>query len=291
MKHVIIGYGYTGMYLARQLVEQKHKIWTISRTLVDAMKVDGVTHLIQNACLGTVLDCEVDIVHYMIPPPRGGRTDSFLSEWLENNLIKTRKIIYYGSSGVYGDQSGELTDENATCNLQFDRQYQRLNAEEQLLSYGEEQNIVIGILRIAGIIGPDRIPNKRIINRESVIRVSQAPWSNTIFIYDLVNIALLVARKLRKNNIFNVSDGIANPMGSTHRLLSIIMGINTVFEESFEDILLKASPIKKEFLLSSKKLSIDKLKNFLGDDLVLTEKIEALKISLAESTTTDEVYL
>lgn len=292
MKHLIVGYGYTGFYLAQALLEKKQRVWTVSRTLADSAKIKGVIHLKADIHRQPdILDMQVDVIHYLIPPLSKGRQDTALRQWLILNQTKTRKIIYYGSSGVYGDQQGMLVDEVTPCNLQFDRQYRRLDAETQLLNYGEKHDIAVILLRIAGIYGANRIPYQNIKKGICILKVSEAPWSNTIYVKDLVKIAILLATKLRRSNTFNISDGIATPMGSNHRLLAAIMQTYHVMEQSFEEIWAAASPMKKEFLSSSKKLSIEKLKKVLAKDLIFTDKVTALKESLAQTYQDDALLL
>lgn len=280
MKHLIVGYGYCGYYLAQELLKQKHKIWTLSRSNDQARILENVNHLTADVSNYVPLLDDMNVVHYMIPPPKMGKIDYILRQYLSLNKVKFRKIIYYGSSGVYGNQDGQITTETSLCDLKFDRQYRRLDSEKALTEYGAQNKLPVALLRIAGIIGPDRLPTQTVEQGGSVIKVAEAPWTNNIYIRDLVTITSALSKKLRTTTIFNVSDGIATPLGSTQRLLAILMHINQVFEQSFEEAWLSSSPMKREFLIGSKKLSIDKLSNFLGCELILTEKIQALKKSL-----------
>lgn len=280
MKHLILGYGYCGYYLAQELLKQRHRVWTLSRNIKDDYLLDGVTHLQGDLFSNFCFSESVSVIHYLIPPQSAGKNDERIKQWLDSNTIQTKKIVYYGSSGVYGDQNGELTDENTPCILEFDRQHRRLDAERLLTAYGDAHNIPVLLLRIAGIMGPDRLPIQAILDKQSVIKVSEAPWSNTIYVKDLVKIALLAVNKIKKTSIYNVSDGIPTPMGSTQRLLAILMQLNRIYEKSFSEIYDEASEFKREFLMSSKKLSIDKLKKLLKSELELTEKVNAIKESL-----------
>ncbi len=289
MKHLIVGYGYCGYYLAKELLKQKHKIWTLSRHSMDERLLDNVNHITADVSSFVPDLDEMNVIHYMIAPPRDGQVDYILRQYLSLNKVKARKIIYYGSSGVYGCQEGQVTTETTPCNIKFDRQYRRLDAEKALIDYGEMHNLPVGLLRIAGIIGADRIPTDKVEYGSKVIKVSQAPWSNSIYIEDLVKASYLISKKLRTTSIFNISDGIANPLGSTHRLLAILMHINQVYEQDFDEAFENASPMGREFLISSKKLSIDKLKKFLGEELILTDKIEVLKQSLSLQLLNDEI--
>ena len=250
MKHLILGYGYCGYYLAQELLKQRHRVWTLSRNIKNEYLIEGVTHLQGDLSSNFCFSEPMGVIHYMIPPQSRGRNDELIKQWLNSNSIQTKKIVYYGSSGVYGDQNGELTNEDTPCALEFDRQYRRLDAERLLTAYGKAHNIPVLLLRIAGIIGPNRLPIQAILEKQSVIKVSEAPWTNTIYVQDLVKIALLVVNKIKKTSIYNISDGIATPMGSTQRLLTILMQLNRVYEKSFSEIYDESSEFKREFLMS-----------------------------------------
>lgn len=280
MKHLILGYGYCGYYLAKELKNRRHKVWTVSRTLKEAYQIDNVLHIKADLEDNFILSEEMNVIHYMISPINKGTTDLLLRTWLKNNKIKTRKIIYYGSSGIYGDHQGAPVSEKSLCHLEFEKQYQRMDAEQRLMAYSIKHNITLGILRISGVLGPNRLPYRKILEGACIIKVSEAPWTNTIYVKDLVNIALAVTQKIRTSTTFNVSDGVPTPLGSTHRLLAILMKINRVYEQSFDEYYQKASPLKQEFLSSSKKISIEKLKKFLGNELGFTDKIDSLKESM-----------
>lgn len=281
MKHLILGYGYCGYYLANELLATKNKVWTVSRTLNDSYKLKRVEHLIADVFSHDFhFDKAIDVLHYMIPPQGEGKEDLALKKFLSQSKIQTRKIIYYGSSGVYGDHQGQIVNEQAECFLKYDRQYRRLNAEQQLFDFGRNHNVIIGLLRIAGIYGPNRIPDKNVTNGVKVLKVSQAPWTNNIYVKDLVRVSNQIAKKIRKSSVFNISDGIPTPMGSSHRVLAILMGGHPVYEENLNEILHISSPLKREFLMSSKKISIDKLKTFLGGNLYFRDKVAGLKEAL-----------
>lgn len=280
MKHFILGYGYCGYYLAQELLNQKHRVWTLSRSLKEEYILDGVTHLRGDLSQGICLPESMSVIHYLAPPDRNSKKDELLQSFLAVSKLETNKIIYYGSSGVYGDQEGALTDEKTPCLPEFERQYRRLDAEKQWMAYGEANDIPILLLRLSGMLGPNRLPIKQVLQGTPVIKVAEAPWTNSIYVKDLVKIAILAVNKTRKTSILNISDGIPTPMGSTQRLLAILMQHHRVYEKSFNEVYDESSEFKREFLMSSRKLSIEKLKKILKSDLVLTDKVNAIKESL-----------
>lgn len=284
MKHLIIGYGYCGYYIAQQLINNGQQVITASRSLDESLALDNAQHLIVDVTAEPLsLTMPIDVIHYLIPPQKMGQQDEVMAAWLKQNQVMPRKILYYGSSGVYGNHDGQVVDEDSECLLQSNRQYRRLDAEQQIIQYGLSHKIIVCILRVAAILGPNRIPISKVLAGKSVLKVSEAPWTNSIYVKDLACIAEILSRKLRTAKVFNVSDGIPTPLGSSQRLLSIIMRVHSIYEESFEEVLAAASPMAKEFLLASKKLSNKRLSQYLGGDFCFTDKIEALKASLALS--------
>ena len=74
MKHLIVGYGYCGYYLAQELLKQKHKIWTLSRSNDQARILENVNHLTADVSNYVPLLDDMNVVHYMIPPPKMGQS-------------------------------------------------------------------------------------------------------------------------------------------------------------------------------------------------------------------------
>ncbi|MDP1602563.1 MAG: NAD-dependent epimerase/dehydratase family protein [Legionella sp.] len=282
MHHLILGYGYCGFYLANYLLSLQHPVTAVSRHLDNAFKIRGLKHLKQDINEAIAINDNNLIIYYLIPPPATGIDDTILQEFLQKTALKPAKIIYFGSSAVYGDHQGAWIDEQAPLHLTHDRQYRRLNAEQQWQAFCREKNIDGVNLRIAGIYGPDRLPTLAARNQTGIIEPQSAPYTNHIYVKDLAKIATFLALTPQAKGVFNIADGNPSPMGSLQQEVAKVLKLPPAPLLSFEQALKEASPMKREYLQASKRLRIDALETILTPSLSLTPLPQAVSESLAK---------
>lgn len=270
MQHLIIGYGYCGYYLARHLLAHDQQVTAVSRHLPTEFALPKLKHLVQDITQPFVWDLPETIVYYLIPPSAQGSEDLFLQQFLQHSKVSAKKIIYFGSSAVYGNHHGSWVNEESPCPLTNERQQRRLHAEQQWLTYCAQQNIESVILRIAGIYGPNRLPIEAAKALTPLIARHEAPMTNHIYVEDLAAIAYSLSQVSSPFNQFNVSDGKPAPMGTLQELVATSLHLAKAPYESFEQAFNRASPMKQEFMQASKCLSIERLKTTLGSDLQLS---------------------
>jgi len=281
MNHLIVGYGYCGKYLAQTLIKKNQQVTTWSRSSQNSKELStGHTHQTVNVSTDHFnLPKECEIIHYLIAPPDEGQTDKLLENFLTHIKQSPKHIIYYGSSGIYGDHQGKLIDETSSLNLKSDRQYRRHHAEQQLIQFCRKNNIKLSILRIAGIYGPGRIPLEKVEKQSPIITPSEAPITNRIYVQDLVEIAEYLCRMQIGIECYNISDGNPSPMGYTQQKLCERLDQKPSPQISFQDYLKKASPMQQEFLSSSKQLDTNKIKKILGGRFTFTSLKAGLKLA------------
>jgi nucleoside-diphosphate-sugar epimerase len=282
MNILILGYGYCGFYLAKELLTDNTDITTVSRTAKDSLHIDGVKHLTGNLESNLSLNQSYDLIFYLAPPLREGIKDMRLRTCLKSNNFKTTKWIYFGSTGVYGNHQGDWVSESSECHIQFDRQARRLDAESALADYSKTKKSNLLVLRLAGIYGPNRLPLDAVKLKTPIINPTEAPWSNLIYVKDLAKISSQLAQTVSQNECFNIADGLPCKMGTLQEKLSKLINKDIPSYLPLNEVLKTASPMKKEFLLSSKRISIDKLKTQI-QALKLTDLDQAIKKSLQES--------
>ena len=282
MQHVILGYGYAGFHLANWLLGKKQQVIAISRHLDPSQQLPGLIHLPQE-CTAPIPALPDDMVlYYLIPPPATGLEDTILQHCLKSLSIKPAKLIYFGSSGVYGDRAGNPVDETMSCEALSDRQHRRLDAERQCLAFCEAQSIRCVLLRIGGIYGPGRLPVDAARKQSSLINRGEAPLTNLVYVRDLANVAGLLADQQTAQGIYNVADGVPEPMGSLQQQVARQLELPEAPFQSFQEAWASASPMKREFMQASKRLDIRALQETLGDSLVFTAREQAIMESLQE---------
>ena len=218
-KHiVIVGCGDIGVRVAKIWKDQGKSVFGVGRSeeSLNSLRQQHIhavsANLDDSETLGEFNGrlSQQALLYYFAPPPAKGIEDSRMANFLhslnKHNLPK--KIIYISTSGVYGDQQGELINEQTPPNSQVDRAKRRFHAEQQLLEYGTENiSVSITILRVGGIYGPGRLPLQRLKDQIPMLHENLAPQTNRIHADDLAQICVAAATEKSDGEIYNVSDG------------------------------------------------------------------------------------
>ncbi len=282
MQATIIGLGYVGSYLSDYLINKKNKVTLYSRSNKGSLAKEAIFYQLDldNKNSRQILLAD-NIVYYLAPPADDNSNyDYRVANFL--NKIKTppKHIIYYSTSGVYGNCDGKLIDEDYIPKPQFSRHYQRLDAEKKFSLYCKKNKISLTILRISAIYGPNRLPLEAVKNQQPIIDPKEAPIINHIHIDDLITISYEIAKNSEPVAIYNVSDGNPEMMGKINLILAEITKLPTPPMISLKQALSEASEMKKQFILSSKRLSIKKLQNKLAIKLKYPDLTSGVKSAI-----------
>jgi nucleoside-diphosphate-sugar epimerase len=208
---LIIGCGYTGRLLAARLLLEGKQVTGVvssreSALHLERMGVPPVVADLDDPGADLPLDGH-DHIWYLAPPPGTGAADTRLQIFLDRlrQADRTPRIVYTGTTGVYGDCGGEWVDENRPLNPTTDRARRRADAERRLRLWAAETGGSVVVLRVAGIYGPGRLPVAYLKKGAPVLRSEDAPWSNRIHVDDLVTACL--AAMDRGRGVYNVADG------------------------------------------------------------------------------------
>ena len=174
-----------------------------------------------------ILPVQGALVYYFAPPPSTGTTDPRIRNFLKAIPEATRpqRIVLISTSGVYGDCRGEWVTEARPPRPDADRARRRLDAEQQLRTWGQTQDVPVVILRVPGIYGPGRLPEKRLRAGEPVLREEESPWSNRVHIDDLVRACLAAGARGRPNAVYNISDGHPTTMTDYFNRVADALGL------------------------------------------------------------------
>ena len=207
----IIGCGYIGKCLARQLTDSGAKV----HGMVSSESSQSECSKLGIQCDISNLDEPQDTVDvsgqrviYLAPPPRTGITDTRITHFLEAIAAQPpARFVLISTTGVYGNCNGEWIDETRPLNPGADRARRRVDAERQVQEFCRRHEIPLVILRVAGIYGPGKIPVKRIQSGEPIVRREDSPYTNRIHAHDLVDICQRALLDEGITGIYNVSDG------------------------------------------------------------------------------------
>lgn len=227
---LIIGCGYMG----RRVIERAGDRSDISGLVRSADSAARIEALGARALLGD-LDSEAlpalpsrdAQVLYLAPPPPTGTTDSRLARFLAATARdgEPARIVYLGTTGVYGDCHGEWVDESRPARPGVDRARRRWDAEQQLRAWRERSGGELVILRVAGIYGPGKLPLARLKKGLPMIAEADAPWTNRIHADDLATVLLAALEKGHDGEVYNACDGHPGNMADYFNRVADLAGL------------------------------------------------------------------
>lgn len=289
MKQIlIIGCGDIGRRVGQLALAAGHDVAVMAR---DLAKAEPMRNAGMRVCEGdldqpdslTALPCAGRTVFYFAPPPEHGVVDGRMANWLAS-MAHDRlpvKVVYISTTGVYGDAQGAWVDESTPPNPQTERGKRRLNAEQQLRAWGRAHQVAVVILRVPGIYGPGRIPVEAVRTGRSVVRLSEANYTNRIHADDLAAICLAAAEKGRPDEVYNVSDGQQSSMSEYFLTIADVLCIARPPEISWEQAQRELSPGLLSYLAESRRINNTKMLRELGVPLRYPTLLAGLRASLS----------
>ena len=222
------------------------------------------------------------LVYYFAPPPVKGTEDSRMRHFLTsiNEHALPNRIIYISTSGVYGDQQGQLINEQTPVNPQVDRAKRRFDAEQQLTQWGDNHAVPVTILRVGGIYGPGRLPLQRIKDRVPMVYEKLAPQTNRIHADDLAQVCVAAALKGNGSQLFNVSDGSNSNMTEYFNTIADFFELPRPPLVDWEEAEKVISPGMLSYLKESRRLDNSKMMQELEIKLLYPSLEEGLKSSI-----------
>ena len=275
MKVLIIGCGDTGQRIARQHLDAGDSVVATSRSDTrcnELSKFEGldVRQLdLDNIPSDRALPV-VDLVYMLVPPGGHGSHDprmAALLALLEQDTPAAR-LVYFSTTGVYGDCEGEWVSESRPRQPQSDRAWRRAAAEQQLEHWCEQQAVNLVILRVPGIYGPGRLPTARLERGDPVLIEAEAPWSNRIHIDDLAATAVAAGTHADACGIYNVSDGQPTTMTDYFNRVADACGLPRPPQISREQAEQQLSANMLSFLNESRRIDNTRVRTELGVRLI-----------------------
>ena len=222
------------------------------------------------------------VIVYMAPPDTVDLKDTRLNKFLNKIAnYEIKKLIYISTSGVYGNCSGNIVNEKNQLNPLTDRAKRRADAETQIQEFCMRKNIGGIIFRVPGIYGRNRLPIKRVLERDPLIKIEESRTTNLIHVSDLTRL-VIKALKLRNNKteIINVSDGKAVKTTKYYEIIYKALKIKLPEYISYEQAMNMYDEKRASFLKESRILDVTKMKQLFPDCIKYEELEDGIKESL-----------
>lgn len=210
---LIVGLGYTGLRLARELKAKGIPVRGTTRSpeKVAAYREEGLETFVADLSvpreLTGVVPSEGVIVHTAPPVVDGGK-DLGARRIIEAARTSSPKaLIYLSTTGVYSERSGGWVTENSELNPSSPRAAPRLDAEQVFLEAAKELGVTGIVFRLSGIYGPGRGLAHRI--REGRVKLwgGGINFLNRIHVDDVVRFILAAMQAPREaSGIYNLAD-------------------------------------------------------------------------------------
>ena len=219
MRVLIVGCGYVGLMLGKELARQGHTVYGLRRSALaeTELQAAGITPLradITQPETLAQLPCNFDWV-VNCTASGGGGADDYRKIYLEGNcnLIAwladspVKKFIYTSSTSVYGQNDGSVVTEKSPVEPDTETSKVLVETEQFLLAAVTERGFPAGILRVAGIYGPGRGHSfKTFLRGEASIEGDGARWLNMIHRDDLIGVIIAALHDAKPGEVFNAAD-------------------------------------------------------------------------------------
>lgn len=258
---LIVGCGYTGMYLARALLGQGAALTVTKREAGAAFElgrqlgVRGVgVDLADRATLADLVPAGAIVV--CLAPP-GADPAHEIANLLEAASAASR-LVYVSSTAVYGRGGGEWVDESWPLAPLTRAGRARVEAEAALAA----ATIPWVSLRVAGIHGPGRKMVDKIRNGTHRIVGDGTTFVSRIHVTDLVA-ALIAAGRKPVTGFINIADDEPSPIGIVADAIAKHLGVPPSPRVPADSV----SPEVAGMLTADRRIANRRMKEELGIEL------------------------
>lgn len=216
---LIVGCGYLGMRVARRWLAVEEPVAAVTRHArrAEEFRATGILSIIAEVTQPASLEQlrpllgPGDTLLYAVGYDRsaGQPMDQVYVQGLRNVLAaihpEISRVIYISSTGVYGQVAGETIDEDSPTEPTREGGRVCLAAEQALLESPFGNRAVI--LRLAGIYGPGRVPNRADLRAQKPLPFDPASALNLIHVEDAATVVLAAEKSAPTPRTYVVSDG------------------------------------------------------------------------------------
>lgn len=238
MRTLLVGCGYVGLALGKELVRQGHEVYGLRRSVEagEALRSVGVQPLMADVTQPEQLQKlapSFDWVVNLVASTKGGDAADYRRVYLEGtrNLLAwlgptpPRKFVYTSSTSVYGQTDGSQVKETSPTEPLADTAAVLVQTEKVLMDAASSRKFPAVILRVAGIYGPERGHFfQQYLRNEARIEGRGERILNMIHLDDVIGVIVASLASGRAGEVYNAVDD--EPVMQVHfyRWLSETLG-------------------------------------------------------------------
>ncbi len=257
---LIIGFGYSAKATARRLLEAGWRVTGTTRSDQTAAQIEamGAVALVADPATedGAAALREAaaasDAIISSVPPGPGG--DPVL-EALAPMALSAKRLIYFSTTGVYGDRKGGWAFEWEPLTPGQDRSKRRAEAEAGWLALGALS------LRLGGIYGPGRSALERLATGNPVIDKPGQVFSR-IHVEDIASAVLMALERPDVAGPVNLVDDAPSSQADHMRDAAALAGLPAPDVRPYDPA--ELSPMAASFFAECRRVSNAKAKTVLG---------------------------
>ncbi|NJD24374.1 MAG: NAD-dependent epimerase/dehydratase family protein [Betaproteobacteria bacterium] len=225
-----------------------------------------------------------DLVVHLAPPPGEGTDDP-----RTRNLVAAlgrarslpRRLVYVGTTGVYGDCAGACIDETRRLDATNARAVRRVAAERRLRAWGRRSGVTVTLLRAPGIYAADRLPIERLKKGLPALVDRDDGYTNHIHADDLAAACVAALRRGRANRTCNVVDDSDLKMGDYFDRVAAAFGLPRPPRVTRDEAERTLSPLQMSFMRESRRIGNRRLRQELKLRLVYPTVDDGIAAALA----------
>ena len=192
------------------------------------------------------------------------------------NYFKSNKlkwITYLSATSVYGNHSGEWVDENSETKPTSPNGIERLKVEKEWMKLSDKFDFPFQIFRLSGIYSNQYNILTRLKSGEAKIINKKNHFFSRIHVEDIANILFNSLNRIKKKEIYNISDDRPAPAEEVAVYGVKLLGIDRPKIIEINEI---ESEMLKNFYKDSKKVNNKKMKFFFNYKLKYPTYVEGL---------------
>lgn len=233
---LIFGCGYLGLRVARLWLAEGAEVWAVTRSPERARELarQGIRPMIADVLRPETLTQLPDAATVLVAVSYG--RDKALplvaayTQGIANITMAlrsaARRLIYISSTGVYGGSDGAWVDEISVCQPGREGGRACLAAEEHLRAGAWAARTII--LRLAGIYGPGRLPQRAAIVAGEPLAAPATGHLNLIHVVDAARVVLAAEARAPLPSLYCISDGHPVVRREYYHELARLLGVADV---------------------------------------------------------------